>query len=117
MRVELIPVGIKVAIVEPGVIRTPLVKAAPELTEKILMRMTADDRKRYEPTLRKIARMSADPKAGSSTDVTSNAISHALTAPKPRIRYRAGNDCKAAAVISNLPYGVQDWIQRKIYDI
>lgn len=117
MRVELIPVGIKVSIVEPGVIRTPLVQSAPAELNKLLPRMSGEDRTRYEHVMRKIAQMSSDPKAGSTTEVTSNAVSHALTAAKPKIRYRAGNDCKAAAVISNLPYGFQDWVQRKIYNI
>ena len=117
LRVELIPVGIKVSVLEPGVIRTPLVQSAPKVLEKLLPRMSDADRQRYEPMMRKIAKMSADPSKGSSTDATSGAICHALTAPNPKIRYRVGMDSKAAAIISKLPYGMKDWIQRKIYAI
>lgn len=117
MRLELLPVGIKVAIVEPGVIRTPLVSKAMGVLEKILPRMSAEDRQRYEPTMRKIAEMSANPKMGSSTEVTTRAIQHSLTARQPQRRYRAGADCKAATFISILPYAVQDWVQRRIYGL
>ena len=117
LRVELIPAGIKVSIVEPGVIRTPLVRNAPVVLEKMLARMSDADRKLYEKMMRKIAQMSSDPNAGSSTEHTSKAISHALTAASPKIRYRVGADSKAASLISLLPGGVQDWIQRKIYGI
>jgi NAD(P)-dependent dehydrogenase (short-subunit alcohol dehydrogenase family) len=117
MRLELIPVGVKVSIVEPGVIRTPLVASALTMLDKQLQRMSSEDRGHYEPLMRKIAEMSADPKMGSSTDVTTAAIRHALLAAKPNRRYRAGKDCKAATVISALPYAAQDWIQRKIYKI
>ncbi len=117
LRVELIPVGIKVSVLEPGVIRTPLVQSAPKVLEKMLPRMTDADRQRYEPMMRKIAKMSSDPNAGSTTDATSAAICHALTAANPKIRYRVGADSKAAAIISKLPYGVKDWIQRRIYGI
>jgi NAD(P)-dependent dehydrogenase (short-subunit alcohol dehydrogenase family) len=117
MRVELIPVGLKVSVIEPGVIRTPMVRSAPLLLEKMLARMTDADRKCYEPMMKKIAQMSANPKGGSSTDLTSKAISHALTAAKPKIRYRVGVDSKAASIIGKFPYAVKDWIQRKIYGI
>jgi NAD(P)-dependent dehydrogenase (short-subunit alcohol dehydrogenase family) len=117
MRLELIPVGVKVSIIEPGVIRTPLVASGLTMLKTLLPRMDAEDRARYEPVMRKIAEMSADPKMGSSTEVTTAAIWHALLAAKPRRRYRAGKDCKAATVISVLPYAAQDWIQRKIYKL
>ena len=83
----------------------------------MLARMSDADRKLYEKMMRKIAQMSSDPKAGSSTDLTSQAITHALTAASPQIRYRVGADSKAASIISLLPCRVQDWIQRKIYGI
>jgi NAD(P)-dependent dehydrogenase (short-subunit alcohol dehydrogenase family) len=117
LRLEMIPVGITVSIIEPGVIRTPLVERAMTDLETILPRMGAKDRKLYEPMMRQIAQMSANPKMGSSTDVTTAAIRHALTARKPRRRYRVGIDGKAAGVISVLPFAMQDWIQRKIYKI
>lgn len=117
LRVELIPAGIKVSIIEPGVIRTPMVKHAPAMFDDMLTRMTATDRSRYEGVMRRIVELSSGPKAGTTTDATTAAITHALTATKPKIRYQVGADSKAASIIGNLPYRVQDWIQRKIYGI
>ena len=117
LRLELIPAGIKVSVIEPGVIRTPLVQAGPEVLEKMLVRMNEADRALYEPMMRKITHMSSNPKAGISTVHTSRAISHAVLASRPRIRYRVGADSKAAAFIHALPFGMIDWISRKIYGI
>ena len=115
LRVELIPTGIKVSVIEPGVVRTLLVQAAPQSLEKMLARMTNQDRKYYEPMMRKITHLSSNPDAGVTTKETSRAIAHALLAPKPKIRYRVGADAKAAAIIRTLPYGAIDWTLRKIY--
>ena len=117
MRLELIPLGIKVSVIEPGVIRTPLVRAAPDVLDRMLARMKDADKARYEATMRQIATMSADPKTGSSTDKTTAAITDALTASNPRRRYRVGSDCQAAYVINLMPLAIQDWIKRKIYGL
>lgn len=117
LRVELIPAGIKVSVIEPGVIKTPLVGAAPQILDKMLPRMTQHERTLWEGMMRKITHMSSNPKAGISTDHTSKALCHAMTAPSPRIRYRVGADSKAAGFIAKLPYGVIDWISRKLYGI
>ena len=87
------------------------------MLDKVLARMTDADKAVYEPMMRKVATMSADPKKGSSTDKTTAAITDALTAASPRIRYRVGPDCQAAYIISLLPYGLQDWLKRKIYGL
>jgi NAD(P)-dependent dehydrogenase (short-subunit alcohol dehydrogenase family) len=117
LRVELIPTGIKVSVIEPGVIKTPLVKAAPQILERMLPRMSQTDRNLWEAMMRKLSHMSSNPKAGISTDHTSKAICHAMTAASPRIRYRVGADSKAAGFIAKLPYGFIDWLSRKIYGI
>jgi len=115
LRVELIPAAIRVSVIEPGVVRTPLVQASPEILERMLARMSDQDRSRYETMMRKITRLSSSPNAGVTTDKTSKAIVHALLAAKPKIRYRVGIDSKAAAVIRSLPFGVIDWCVRRIY--
>ncbi len=115
LRLEMIPVGIKVSIIEPGIIRTPMVDAAMTTLNTMLARLTETDRRRYEPTMRKIAQVSVE--TGSGTEVTTAAIRHALTAPNPRRRYRVGIDCKVAAFIGALPHGVQDWVLRRTYGI
>ncbi len=48
------------SVIEPGVIRIPLVRDSPLVLKKMLARMTDADRERYEPMLQKITRMSAN---------------------------------------------------------
>jgi NAD(P)-dependent dehydrogenase (short-subunit alcohol dehydrogenase family) len=114
LRVEVLPLGIKVSVVEPGVIRTPMTKAAPELLEKMLARMDSSQRAMYEPAMRKISEMSANPKAGVTTEFTSRAILDALTARKPARRYQVGADSKMAKIVGLLPNAMQDWIHRRL---
>lgn len=115
LRIELGAVGIKVAMVEPGVIRTPMTSVAMSMFERMLARMDALHRGIYEKAMRKIAESSANPpKSSATTDDTSRAIKAALTASNPARRYQVGIDCKGARIVGMLPHAVQDWIQRKV---
>jgi NAD(P)-dependent dehydrogenase (short-subunit alcohol dehydrogenase family) len=114
LRGELMSVGISLSMIEPGVIRTNMTKGSPAQLEKVLVRMSTELRSIYEAAMRKIVAISSDPKAGITTEHTSRAIIHAFTASRSARRYQVGADAKAARVISLLPHGVQDWIQRKV---
>src|SRR5207244_1712254 len=103
LRLELGVAGLRVSIVEPGVVRTPMTAGAPKIMEMMLGRMSAEDRKRYERVMRKIVQMSASENAGVTPDKVANAIIHAMTAARPKTRYRVGVDCRAVAVLRHLP--------------
>jgi hypothetical protein len=75
------------------------------------------DLTRYEKLMRKIVAMSISPKAGVTPEVVAAAILESLTVPKPKPRYRVGIDSKAAALLSHLPAGARDFIQRKTFGI
>jgi NAD(P)-dependent dehydrogenase (short-subunit alcohol dehydrogenase family) len=117
LRVELGMAGLGVSVIEPGVVRTPLVAAAPAVLEKMLGRMGTGDRNLYEKLMRKIVEMSASPTAGIPPEKVAEVILEALTAPKPKARYRVGMDSKAAALLRHLPDGARDFIQRKTFGI
>jgi len=117
LRVELGLAGLGVSVIEPGVVRTPLVAGAPAVLEKMLGRMGAGDRNLYEKLMRKIVQMSASPTAGIPPEKVAEVIFEALTAPRPKARYRVGVDSKAAAVLRHLPDGARDFIQRKTFGI
>lgn len=115
LRIELSAVGIKVAIVEPGVIRTPMTSVAMSMFERMIARMDAKHRGIYEKAMRKIAESSANPpKSSATTADTSRAIKGALTATHPSRRYQVGVDCKGARFVGMLPHAFQDWMQCKV---
>jgi len=117
LRMELGMAGLGVSVIEPGVVRTPLVAAGPAVLEKMLARMGEADRTRYEKLMRKIVQMSASPTAGVPPEKVAEVIVEALTAPRPKARYRVGVDSKAAALLRHLPDGARDFIQRKTFGI
>ena len=114
LRVELIPLGIKVVLVEPGVIKTPLTGAAPKMLETMLSRMSGEMRAHYEKGMRTIVAGSTNPKTTSSTEVSSKVIVEAVTSANPARRYQIGLDGKAAKIVNLLPHAVQDWIHKKV---
>lgn len=117
LRVELGVAGLRVSLVVPGVVRTPMTSGAPGVLDRMLGRMNAVDLGRYEKLMRKIVAMSAADKAGVTPETVAGAITHALTAPRPKSRYRVGIDCQAVAVLRHLPDSVRDFIQRKTFGI
>lgn len=117
MRVELGQAGIAVSVIEPGVVRTPMTAIAAKILAQMLDRMSDLERARYEKLMRKIVDMSNSPKAGIPPERVAAAITHALTAPSPRARYRVGIDSRVTALLRHLPDGARDFIQRKTFGI
>lgn len=117
LRLELRPLGIHVAVVEPGVVRTPMTAGLPQAAERMMQRMNAADQARYRKALFKIVELSTKPGAGVPPEKVAEAICHGLTAAKPRSRYRVGADAKAAAVIRHLPDGLRDRMQRSLFGL
>ena len=106
LRLELRPFGIFVSVIEPGAIRTPAVKKTLGDVESILASLPPDAAARYgEMLLGFIARAYAREMNGSSPDVVAAAVQHALTARRPRIRYRVG---KHATLLTTLPRVLPD---------
>jgi len=117
LRVELGMAGVAVSVIEPGVVRTPLVQNSPAVLDRMLARMEAQDLSLYEKLLRKIVAMSIAPQAGVTPETVADVIVQSLTVEKPKARYRVGVDSKAAALLRHLPDGARDFIQRKTFGI
>lgn len=117
LRLELGPLGIHVAVVEPGVVRTPMTAGLPQAAEKVMQRMTPADQDRYRKALFKIVELSTKPGAGVPPEKVAEAICHGLTAQKPRARYRVGVDSKAAGFLRHFPDGLRDKIQRGLFGL
>jgi NAD(P)-dependent dehydrogenase (short-subunit alcohol dehydrogenase family) len=106
LRLELRPFGIAVSVIEPGAIRTPAVNKTLGDVESIIASLPPDAAARYgEMLLGFISRAYEREMNGSSPDVVANAVRHALTARRPRIRYRVG---KHATLLTTLPRVLPD---------
>ncbi|MCC6626741.1 MAG: SDR family oxidoreductase [Chloroflexi bacterium] len=109
LRGELRPWGIPVAIVEPGVIATPIWATSVAAVDRWLATLPAEAWARYGPVvgdLRRRALRSGE--RGRSPEVVVDAIVHALTALRPRTRYVVGWDARLALLAAHLPDRLRD---------
>ena len=118
LRRELHRWGIRVSIVEPGAIATPIWDKSIDRVEHVLNNMSEDARRLYGESIeaaRKTARKASE--AAIPTIHVARAVHHALTAPTPRTRYLVGKEAKIAARAAwLLPDRAMDWIIRKSSD-
>jgi NAD(P)-dependent dehydrogenase (short-subunit alcohol dehydrogenase family) len=109
MRMELAPHGLRVSLIEPGSIDTPLWQKGNELADEQLAKLTDEQRQRYAQQIAG-ARKAADFAAshGIPPDKCAKVIEHALTARNPKGRYLVGNDARMQAAFSIMPVSVSD---------
>ena len=100
LRRELASSGIKVSVLQPSRIDTPIWEKSLESNE-VLRRVTDEDRRWYGRMLDGIVAAARDPH-GDPVSLTSDAIEHALTARRPKTRYRVGKEARAIAVAARL---------------
>jgi NAD(P)-dependent dehydrogenase (short-subunit alcohol dehydrogenase family) len=105
LRVELAPDGIRVALVEPGTIATPIwtkpQRSADELPPELLAR--------YGPRIERFRALAASRMTkGVPADEVAKVVEHALTAERPRTRYLVGPDAKRRALVQRLPDRLRD---------
>jgi NAD(P)-dependent dehydrogenase (short-subunit alcohol dehydrogenase family) len=94
LREELLPWGIRVAMVEPGVIVTPIWSKGPT-DEELRAMMGAEGLRLYQLDPGAV-RTAVDElvKRGVPASTVADVVEHALTASRPRYRYLVGRDAK-----------------------
>ena len=103
LRLELHPFGIHVSVVDPGAIKTPAVDKTLGEVEAVIRSLPPDGAAHYGEMLRTFARRAYEREMnGSSPDVVAQAIHHALTAVRPRTRYRVGKHATLLAMLSKI---------------
>lgn len=114
LRQELRPWGIRVSVIEPGVIATGFWGLAADYGEGLASSLPEDVTALYSDAVARLPRLARElGRIGSDPDAVAQAIEHALTARRPRTRYRVGRQSRAVAILSRLPDRVRDWAVRR----
>ena len=109
LRLEVEPFGIRVAIVRPGTIATPIWRKGGETADELARTYPAEVANVYAPAVAAFRRAAAAAGArGAPAERVADAVEHALTAPRPRTRYLVGRDAKRRARVERLPDRVRD---------
>jgi len=119
MRLELMPWGIHVSVIEPGPISTPIWSKSMEATKLMLDKLPPSAKALYGPSIKAAMRWEDDMKKSmSSPKVVVRAVEHALVASKPRTRYRIGMSGFVADMFARFASdSLKDWViksQRKL---
>jgi len=119
LRLAMHPSGLRVCAVEPGAISTPAVDKTLGDLEQVIDSLPPEAQSRYGPIIRKFGqRAYAMEKNGSSPEVVADAVHHALTSERPRIRYRVGKHAKLLATLPKiLPESVMDAIRIRMFGL
>lgn len=114
LRIELSGWNIPVAVVEPGVVATPIWEKGKAYAVVAYERLP-DEAKRLYPILANASeRLQRENDRGVDPDDVAKAVQHALSASRPRTRYPVGVDAQVATrVLTKVPDKVRDRIIRR----
>jgi len=105
LRAELAPWGIRVVLIEPGAIATPIWQRGAARSDEILASMPAGAAERYAKQLTQVRKTAARAEQrGMPAAVAAGVIANALTHPRPRPRYLVGRDAMAGSMLARLPF-------------
>lgn len=105
LRAELAPSGIRVILVEPGAIATPIWQRGSDAGDEVFDQLPLAGQQRYADQIA-AARTSAARSArrGRPPSTAARVILRALTRRNPRPRYLVGVDAQFAALLARLPF-------------
>jgi NAD(P)-dependent dehydrogenase (short-subunit alcohol dehydrogenase family) len=112
LRMELSPWGVRVIVVRPGKVATPMWDRARDGAERVWQGFAAADRERYQAVKRAIERLAGQGRM-TSPEAVARVIAQALTSHRPRTRYVVGWDARLGIAFSHLPDRWRDWLVRR----
>ena len=93
----------RVAVVEPGAVRTAIWEKGRATTERLERELPAEAFERYAKGMQSIRDGIAESETkGVGADKVADAVTHALFAKRPKHRYLVGPDAKVAGTLSRL---------------
>jgi NAD(P)-dependent dehydrogenase (short-subunit alcohol dehydrogenase family) len=113
MRIELHRFGVRVSLIEPGPVETPLLDKNLAWLDDLESRMTEEQRELYEGELRLVRHVAqtSDARAMPVQRVV-DCILDALTSRRPKARYRLGSGTSGVRFLERLPTRLRDWLIR-----
>ena len=103
LRRELYPWGIDVISIQPGAIDTPIWDKGLSAGEKVAASLPEEGKQLYGPLLDNLRETVLDTaNKGIPPQEVANAVTHALSAKRPKTRYVIGKDAKLAAFVVKL---------------
>jgi NAD(P)-dependent dehydrogenase (short-subunit alcohol dehydrogenase family) len=110
LRREVAELGVRVVVVEPGAIATPIWGKGIAVGDEIVARGDPTARARYERLIAKVrAAAEANARDGLPPSAVAEVIGEAMTADRPRTRYLVGREAKVRAALARaLPDRVFD---------
>lgn len=103
-RGELEPSGIKVALIEPSSVKTPIWEKGRASRDRLLGLLGAKGVERYGPQMERLFELTEnEERNGMPVERVVDAIADAVTARKPRMSYLLGRPARAGSVVALLP--------------
>jgi NAD(P)-dependent dehydrogenase (short-subunit alcohol dehydrogenase family) len=100
LRPELAPLGVHVALVEPGSIKTRIWEKGIEEGERLLADLPEEGRRDYGERLEKMSKLASEmERRGVEPEKVAKVVAHALTADKPKTRYVVGIDARVQGAL------------------
>lgn len=114
LRHELRPSGIKVVLIEPGAVKTPIWEKGRRTADEVEASMSAEARERYAWAVAGVRKgIDQQERQGVPPSKVAEVVERALTSPRPRARYLVGLDALATAVVARvLPDSARDAVVR-----
>jgi NAD(P)-dependent dehydrogenase (short-subunit alcohol dehydrogenase family) len=109
LRIEMLPFGVKVILIEPGAIKTPLWQRTQAAGKATAERLSPEGLALYGEPIRKMQAFSSKIEDGAiGPERVAEVIERALTARSPQARYVVGTDARVQLVIARLPEAIRD---------
>jgi NAD(P)-dependent dehydrogenase (short-subunit alcohol dehydrogenase family) len=102
LRRELIPWGIRVSVIQPGRVNTPIWNKSLAAAEDLLNAMPGEVHQLYGEMISSAVEGVRHSAKGAPMEDVNRAVVHALTAARPRTRYLIGQDARIGAAIARL---------------
>lgn len=112
LRLELRPWKIDVSVIEPGSIDTPIWERGEKIADEVASRAPAAQEELYGQTIERFrAAVRRTAERGIAPEKVADAVTHALTARRPRTRYLVGADARGQMLARRLlPDRAFDWV-------
>ncbi len=119
LRLELRPFGIHVSMIEPATIATPAVDKTRDASEAALRALPPEGAARYAEMMRTFLRHGYEREQhGSPPEVVARAVHHALSSPRPRVRYPVGKNATILATLPKIiPAALLDRIRLRLFGL